>query len=116
MERINLVSHLLHIREVSADVFLTRLEFKILHFPLLGLVIDDQMGLRDLKCHHEEGQATRDLLLRAVICVYKLALLGLKGVVACPRDIILQDEVEGSTELSEANLLSIHKNEVSGLV
>ena len=98
------------------DFVRVQLNGQILHFPLLCLVIDDQLGLRDLKCHHEEGQATRDLSPRAVICVYELALLGLKGVVACPRDIILQDEVEGSTELSEANLLSIHKNEVSGLV
>ena len=40
----------------------------------------------------------------------------MKGVVACPGDIIIQYEVEGSTEMLEADLLSIHEAEVSGLV
>ena len=40
----------------------------------------------------------------------------MKVVVAFPGDIILQDEVEGSTELLEDYLLSIHEAEVSGIV
>ena len=79
-------------------------------------MINDQLGIHDLKCNHEEGQYTHDLPPRAVICVAELALLRLKGVVAFPVDMILQDEVEGSTELLEADLLSIDEAEVSGLV
>ena len=108
--------HLLHLREVGANIVLARLNVYIFHFTLLGSVIGEQMGLHDLKCHHEEGQATRDLPLRAVIYVDELALLGLEGVVACPGDTILQNEVEGSTDLSEADLVSIHDAEVSGLI
>ena len=63
----------------------------ILHFPLLGSVINDQMRLHDLKCHHEEGQATRDLPPISVIYLYELALLRLEGVVACPGDMIIQN-------------------------
>ena len=66
------------------DVVLARLDGQILFFPLLGLVIDDQMGLYDLKRHHEEGQSTRDLPPIAVICVDELAILRLKIVVAFP--------------------------------
>ena len=97
------------------DIVLTRLDGQAPHFPLFGSVIDDQLGLHDLKRHHEEGQATRDLPPIAVICVDELALIRLKGVVACPGDIILQDEVEGSTELLGADLVLIHKAEVYSL-
>ena len=69
-----------------------------------------------MKHHHEEGQATRDLPPREVICVDEFALLRLKLVVACPGDMILQDIVECSTDLSEADLVSIHDSRVSGLV
>ena len=88
----------------------------ILHFSILVLGINDQLGIHDLKRHHEEGQATRDLPPRGVICVDELALLVLKGVVDFPGGIILQDEEEGSTKLSEADLVSIDKAEVYGLV
>ena len=40
----------------------------------------------------------------------------MKGVVACPGDTILQDEVKRSTELSESDLVLIYKAEVSGLI
>ena len=79
-------------------------------------MIDDQLGLHDLKRHHEEGQYTRDLPLRAVICVDELALLGMKGFVACSGDMILQYELEGSAELLEADLVSIYEGEISCLV
>ena len=39
----------------------------------------------------------------------------MKGFVACPRYTILQYEVEGSTELSEADLVLIYEAKVSGL-
>ena len=80
------------------------------------MLIDDLLGIHDLKRHHEEGQATRDMPPRAFICVYELALLGLKGVVDCPGDMILQDEVEGSTEMSVVDLVLIHKAKVPGLI
>ena len=51
-EGINLVLHLLYLREVGADVVLVRLDGQILHFPFLVSVIDEQLGLNDLKCHH----------------------------------------------------------------
>ena len=52
----------------------------------------------------------------AFICVYEIAFIRMKGVISCLGDMIIQDEVEGSTELSEADLVSIHESEVSGLV
>ena len=115
-EEINLVSYLLHLLELGADVVLARLDGQILLFFLVGLVIDDQLGLHEFKRHNEEGQATHDLPPRAVICVDELALLGLKGVVDFPGDTILQYEMEGSTELLEADLVSIGKSKFSGLV
>ena len=57
-----------------------------------------------------------DLPPRAVICVYEIALLGLKGVVARTDELILQDEAEGSNEILEADNISIYEAEVSGLV
>ena len=74
------------------------------------------MGLHEFKSHHEEGQATRDMTPIAVICVGELTLIGLKVVVACLIYIVIQYEVEGSTEMLEANLVSIYEAEVSGLV
>ena len=50
------------------------------------------------------------------MCVYGISLLGLKGVLACPGEMIIQNEVEDFTELSEADLLSIHEAKVSSLV
>ena len=48
-EGINLVSNLLHICEIGADVVIERLYGQILYFTLLGLVIDEQLGLHNLK-------------------------------------------------------------------
>ena len=79
-------------------------------------MIYDQVGLHEFKSHHEESQATRDMTPIAVICVGELALLRLKVVVACLIDIVIKYEVEGSTEMLEANLVSIYEAEVSGLV
>ena len=79
-------------------------------------MIYDQLGLHGLNRHDKKGKATHDMSPRAVICVDELALLRLKGVESCPGDTILQDEVEGSTELLEADLLLFHEAEVSGLV
>ena len=79
-------------------------------------MIYEQLGLHDLKCHHEEGQSTHDLTPRAVIYVYELSLLGLKIVDSCTGDMIHKYPVEGSTELSKADLVLIHEAEVSGLV
>ena len=45
--------HILHLLEVGADVVLTCLDGQILHFTLLGLVIDDQMGIHDFNRHNE---------------------------------------------------------------
>ena len=111
-EEINLVLHLLHIHEVGANVVIAQLDRHILHFPLLGLVINDQLGIDDLKCHHEEGQYKCDMLPRAFICVDEMFLLGIEVVTACPGDIILQYEVEGSNELSEVDLVSINEAKV----
>ena len=116
MERINIVSHILHLYEVGADIVLSRLDGQILHLPLFGSAINDQLGIHNLKQHHEEGQYTRDLPPRGVISVYELALFGMKGVLACPVDMILQDEMEGSTNMLEADLVSIQEAEVSVLV
>ena len=70
LEEINLVSHLFHLCEVGAELFLAQLDGQIFHIPLFRLVIDDERGLHDLKQHHEEGQDTRDPPHRVVICVY----------------------------------------------
>ena len=89
---------------------------QVLHFNHLDSVIDDQLGLHDLKCHHEEDQATSDLPPISIICVDELALLGLKGVLSCPGDMIIQSEVEGPTELLDVDLVLIHEAKVYGLV
>ena len=108
--------HLMHLCEVSENVFLARLDGQVLHILLLGLVVDDQLRLHELKRYHEEGQVTRDMPPRAIICVDEIYILGLKGVVAYPVDMIIQDKVGGSTELSKADLVLIHEAKVSGLI
>ena len=95
LEGINLVSHLLHLHEVGADVILARFDGQVLHFTVLGSVVDDQLGLHDLKCHHEDYQATRDLPPRLIICVNELDLIELEGVVAFIGGMIIQNELEG---------------------
>ena len=115
-EGTNILSNSLHLCEVGADVVIPQIDGNILHLPLFGLVIDDQLGIHNLKQHHEEGQYTRDLSPRAVISVYELALFGMKGVLACPVDMILQDEMEGSTNMLAVDLVSIQEAEVSVLV
>ena len=40
----------------------------------------------------------------------------MKGAADFPGDVILQNEVEGSTELSESDLVSIHKAKVSRFI
>ena len=104
-EEINLISHILHIFEVGAKIVLKQLDVQILHSNHLGSVVNDHMGIHDLKCHHEEDQATRDLPPRAIIYVDELALIGLKIVVSCPGDIILQDEVDFPADLPETYLV-----------
>ena len=52
-EGINLFSRLLHLCEVGTDVVFARLYGLILNLPLFGSVINDQLGLHDLKRHHE---------------------------------------------------------------
>ena len=79
-------------------------------------MIDYQLRLHELKRYHEEGQVTRGMPPRAIICVDEIYILGLKGVVAYPVDMIIQDKVGGSTELSKADLVLIHEAEVSGLI
>ena len=53
---------------------------------------------------------------RAIIFVDELALLGMEVVLSCTGDMIIQNEVKGPTELSETDLVLIHKAKVSGLV
>ena len=69
-EGINSVLHILHIREVGVNVIHRRLDIQVLHFPLLSLVVDYQLGMHDLKCHQEEDQYTRYFSPKAIICVY----------------------------------------------
>ena len=98
------------------NVIIPQLDGNIRHFTLLGSVVDDQLGLHALKCHHEEDQATRGLTPILIICVDERALLGMEGVLDCPGGMILQNEVEGPTDLPETNLVSIHVAQVSGLI
>ena len=70
------------------NVIIARLDGQVLHLPLLGLVLDDQLRLHDLKRHHRKYQATRDLPHRSIICIYELDIL-----------MVLQNEIKGPTKL-----------------
>ena len=72
-------------------------------------MIDEQLGLHDLNFHNEEGQATRDMTPRAVIYIYEIALLDLEGVVDCSEEMIIQNQVKGSTEMLDKDLVSIQE-------
>ena len=51
------------------NVILAQFDGQVLHLPLLGLVIYDQLRLCALKRHHKKDQATSFLLPRAIICI-----------------------------------------------
>ena len=98
------------------NVILARINGQVLHLPLLGSVVDDQRRLHEPMCHHKKGQATRDLPPGVIICIYELALIGLERVLDYPRDMVLHIEMKGHANLTEKNLVLIHKAEVNGLV
>ena len=116
MEGIDFIFHLLHIHEVGENIILARINVQVLYLPLLELVVDEQLWIHDLKCHHEKNQATHDLPPGAIICIDELYIIGMEGVVACTRYMVLQNETKFPTELLETNLVSIRKAKVTGLV
>ena len=65
-----IISHLLHLCEVGRIIILSRLDGQDLHLSLLGLVVNEKLGIHDMKFHHEKDQATRDLQPGAIICIY----------------------------------------------
>ena len=51
-----------------------------------------------------------------IICIYELDIIRMEGVVDCPRDMVLQNEMKYPSELPEKNIVSIQKAKVTGLI
>ena len=54
LERIDFISHILNLYEVGAKIVLSQIDGQVLHVTLFGSAVDDQLGLHDLKFHHEK--------------------------------------------------------------
>ena len=54
LKRIDFILHILNLYEVDANIILAKIDGQVLHVPLFGSVVDDQLGLHDLNCHREK--------------------------------------------------------------
>ena len=73
------------------NVILAQINGQVLPLPFLGLVVDDQLRLHDLKRHHKKYQTTRDLPPGLIICLNELYILGPEQVVFYPKYMYLQN-------------------------
>ena len=71
-------------------------------------MIDDELWLHQAHYHLQEGQAARDLIIRDFVYVNKLLLTWLESRVACPRDVIFEDETDDGGEATHSNFPAVN--------